>query len=156
MAGPNRGPLDWIRLGVAFGLILVAFVGGAFGVLRLCEEEALDSGIVSVCRDPTATDLVVIAAGVLVILLLAKEFQEIGLLGFSLKNRVERQEERTAQLESALAVLNVKVDTRATATANVTFVGLDRVREIREGAPDKEGRSSKSFGVSWRRGHERA
>jgi hypothetical protein len=94
---------------------------------------------VKVCRGPTATDLVVVTGGVLVLLLLAKEFQEIGLFGFSLKSRVEQQEERTGKLESSLAFLNLKVEARASAvaTTNVLLVTQDQVRELRERAPDK-------------------
>lgn len=108
----------------------------------MCEEEALQSGaIVEVCRGPTVTDVVVVASGVLVVLLLAKEFQEIGLFGFSLKNRVEQQEQRASKLESALALLTLKVDASAaaaaTATANVILVTPDQVRGLRERAPEK-------------------
>jgi hypothetical protein len=82
-----------------------------------------------------------VASGVLVVLLLAKEFQEIGLFGFSLKNRVEQQEQRASKLESALALLTLKVDASAaaaaTATANVILVTPDQVRGLRERAPEK-------------------
>jgi len=140
MAKVKRTPLGWLRLLAAVVAVSYVFVEGVAGRLAICDDSALQSGkIVKVCRGPVVSDLVVVAGGVLLLLLLAAEFQEIGLFGFSLKNRVEQQEQRAARLESSLALLDLKIDSRANATAtnNVILVTAKEVRDLREGAPAK-------------------
>lgn len=140
MTGRERTGLDWIRILMAVSAAFFVFLEGVGGRLKLCEDQALQSGdIVNVCRGPTASDLVVVAGGVLVLLLLAKEFQEIGLFGFALKSRVEQQEQRTGKLESSLALLNLKVETKASAvaTTNVLLLTPDQVRDLLAETPEK-------------------
>lgn len=118
-------------------------MGGIRGWFRVCEDQALQNGrIVRVCRQPSATDVVVIVAGVTFILLIARDFQELGLFGFSLKRRIEQQEKRTASVEDKLSLMNLRLDVDASAsaaaTANVLVVAPEQIQKLLGEIPEKK------------------
>lgn len=92
---PRATPFQWL----AAGIIALIVVGGvvAFIVSRVCEEQLTQSGeAVTICRHMQASDLPVIAVGLIAVVALGAFFNEISGFGFSLKREV-RQATETAE-----------------------------------------------------------
>ena len=108
----------WYRWSLAIALLAFGVVGGLLQWFNTCEEKALDNGtVVSTCRDPSISDAAVVFAGVLFLLMIAPDFEEAGLFGFSLKRRVAQAEKKAADVERQLAVFAVRLENVATASA---------------------------------------
>ncbi len=119
---------------VRFGRRAAAFLlVGAVGYLgavshfsprwRVCEDLVAQVGEVPLarrCRPLTPTDLPVLAAATLAALLLARDFQELELIGLlKWKSRVEETERRQVELQEKVASLAVAVNTAQAVHVNV-------------------------------------
>lgn len=121
----------WPRWLAALVILGAAILGGLTDRFEVCEEAAVDQAgggaeVQELCRDPEITDAAVVFAGIAFILLIAPDFEEIGLFGFALKRRVEQAEKKADDAEHRVDMLALRVQTMAVAnaSANVTINGL--------------------------------
>lgn len=135
--------------------VLLAFVvlllNSTFEVCKV--ESDSDGAIVSkTCDGPTVSDAGVLAIALLLVLVLAPDMSEVGVLGVSLKRRLEAAEQkatdsvqRAERLESQLQLQNLRVDTlsqnvaaaNAQATNNVYLVSSEEIKKIDSELPKK-------------------
>jgi len=121
---------DRIRRAAAILAVLVAvgFVG--FDWAQVCAQSVTGSGnVVTACRAPQATDGLVIAYGLFILLLLAPDLAELGVPGlFTLRRRVEEQESRLQTEEGRRELLETQlasVSARLTSVSTARAVGVD-------------------------------
>ncbi|WP_131829160.1 hypothetical protein [Mycobacterium numidiamassiliense] len=143
-----------IRWAIAIGGLLtfvVLLLGNRFEVCKVESGAGKDGATVTTtCGGPTVTDASVVAVGLLLVLLLAPDMSEVGVLGVSLKRRLEAAEQKATdseakadRLESQLQMQNLRVDTisqnfaAAQATNQVFVVTSDAIKQADTRLPDK-------------------
>jgi hypothetical protein len=112
---------------LAVVLLGVGVIGGVLHWFETCEGKALNSGqVVTLCRDPSVSDAIVVFAGLVLVLLISPDFEEAGLFGFALKRRVQEQAAHQQELAGQLAAVAARVEAvaAATATANTNVYVL--------------------------------
>lgn len=95
----------WIAIVVVTGLLIAVFVW-----VPVCEQVVAGDQAIEICRRMTLTDIPVIGAAIVIILLAYPMFTEFSLFGVSLKREVAKNAEKTAKLEdridSIIAIAN--------------------------------------------------
>jgi hypothetical protein len=119
-----------VRRGLAVAVVLFAVASIAGGWGRVCSEATTPDGrVVETCRTPDATDALVIAYALFVLLLLAPDLAEVGVPGlFTLRRRVEEQESRLETEEARRELIEsqlASVSAQLTQTVNARAVGVD-------------------------------
>lgn len=143
-----------VRWTIAIGT-LVIFVGLLLNSeFEVCKIESDKDGttITKTCDGPTVSDAGVLAVALLLVLLLAPDMSEVGVLGVSLKRRLEAAERKVSdsehkaeRLESLLQMQSLRVDTlsqniaaaNAQATNNVYLVSSEEIKKIDSELPKK-------------------
>ena len=125
-------PIDHARRGLALLTVVVGVVLVATDHARVCSDVLTATGqVVATCHAPEATDGIVLAYGLLVLLLLGPDLAEVGVPGlFTLRRRVDEHEARLETeeghrdlLESQIVSLSARVEQTATAAARAVGVG---------------------------------
>lgn len=143
-----------IRWTIAFGGLLffvVLLLSNRFEVCKVESATGKDGTTVTkTCDRPTVSDASVVAVGLVLVLLLAPDMSEVGVLGVSLKRRLEAAEQKATdseakadRLENQLQMQNLRVDTlsqnvaAAHATSNVYVVSSDEIKKVDSELPRK-------------------
>jgi hypothetical protein len=123
---------DRLRRGLALLAVLVAVGFVAADRARVCAQAVTGSGaVVTTCRGPQASDGLVIAYALFVLLLLAPDLAELGVPGLlTLRRRVDEQDSRLETEEGRRELLEsqvASVSARLTQVTTASAVGVDEL-----------------------------
>jgi hypothetical protein len=126
------GWFDRVRRGAAMLAVLVAVGFIAAGRAQVCSDSVTGSGaVVTTCRAPQASDGLVIAYALFILLLLAPDLAELGVPGLlTLRRRVDEQDTRLETEEGRRELLEsqlTSISARLTQVSSAQAVGVDEL-----------------------------
>jgi hypothetical protein len=131
-AGKLPRAVQGVRRLLAIALIVFAGIWAGSGRWHVCTQQAVQGATqtVTTCNAPTATDPAVLAILGLVFILLWQDISELGLPGgFTIKRRLEHQEQQTAKtqerqerLEDRLLLVQQQVTSASASASNANNI----------------------------------
>lgn len=140
-----------VRWTIAGSALLIISIAGLAGAFETCSTKTSASSQEIQCGPPTLSDPTVLAIGLLIVLLVLPDLSEVGVLGVTLKRRIEAAEKRVdkeshrvTDLQSLSAIQQMRLESIALnqtisgASAQASLVVTpDVLRELQVGITEK-------------------